>query len=188
MPKLTPLLPALLIVASQAALSQDVPEVSKVPLAKLAELEALAGHWEMTVHIADETGSTWNATPPQAVELRFAHKGMMLEEVPAELDTPGFHMHTIITYDQYRQVYRKAALDDVWGILDLYEGELIDGRLVFTNLKAGTLFPVGEETWRGFRLTMELNSERRWMWIDKTDDQGTTWQPAFKSEYVRLDD
>jgi hypothetical protein len=82
-------------------------------------------------------------------------------------------------------VYRKAALDDVWGILDLYQGTIEDGKLVIDNLDAGTFFPIDENTWRGFRLTMELKTERRWMWIDKTDDNGKTWQPAFKSEYVR---
>ena len=37
----------------------------------------------------------------------------------------------------------------------------------------------------GFKLTLELEADQRWMWIDKTDDEGTTWQPAFKVQYVR---
>ena len=151
------------------AQAPEVPAVSRVPLAKMQALEMLAGQWQMTVYVTEDGGKTWTPTPPQDVAL----------------DSPGFHMHTFITYDQYRKVYRKAALDDVWGIFDLYQGEIEGDKLVIDNLDAGTFFPIDENTWRGFRLTMELKPDRRWMWIDKTDDNGETWQPAFKSEYVK---
>jgi hypothetical protein len=178
----------LLIVALSASGQDTVPQVSVEPLAKMQALSALAGDWELTVYATSDGGETWQPTPAQPVTLRFGHKGFMLEEIPADLDSPGFHMHTIITYDQYRGVYRKAALDDVWGILDLYEGSVIDDRLVLDNLESGTFFPLEDGTWRGFRLTMELKAGHRWMWIDKTDDRGATWQPAFKSEYRRVAD
>lgn len=182
--RLTILLAALLSCSTYAQ-DTKIPEVSRVPLAKMQALEMLAGQWQMTVYVTEDDGKTWTPTAPQDVELKFVHKGMMLEEVPGDLASPGFHMRTFITYDQYRQVYRKAALDDVWGILDLYQGTVEDGKLVVDNLDAGTFFPIDERTWRGFRLTMELKPDRRWMWIDKTDNNGMTWQPAFKSEYVK---
>jgi hypothetical protein len=179
-------LAVLLLPLAAAAPAQEVPEVSREPLARMQQLSMLAGKWRMTVFVTEDGGETWQATPPQDVELEFVHKGMMLEEVPGDLDSPGFHMRTYITYDQYRNVYRKAALDDVWGILDLYQGRIEGDRLVVDNLEAGTFFPLGDDRWRGFRLTIELKPDRRWMWIDKTDDDGRTWQPAFKSEYVKI--
>lgn len=54
-----------------------------------------------------------------------------------------------------------------------------------TNLESGTFFPLENGAWRGFRLTLELNAGSRWMWVDKTDDEGRSWQPAFKVRYVR---
>jgi hypothetical protein len=164
----------------------QVPQASVVPLEKMAALEALSGDWTMTVYATEDDGETWTPTPAQSVEIVYRHKGFLLEEIPADLDSPGFHMHTFLTYDQYRGVYRKAALDDVWGILDLYEGNIDDGWLVLDNLKSETFFPIGENQWRGFRLRMELKPGRRSMWIDKTDDRGQSWQPAFKAEYERL--
>lgn len=164
---------------------EAIPAVSAKPLQAMQRLAPLAGEWDMTVHMSADDGQTWNASPAQAVSLEYGHKGFMLEEKPATLDGPGFHMHTWLTYDQYREVYRKAALDDVWGIFDLYEGSIQDGRLVLTNLAAGTYFPLGDGTWRGFRLTIELKSDERWIWIDKTDDDGASWQPAFKVQYLR---
>ena len=105
--------------------------------------------------------------------------------MPGDLTTPGFHMRTTLSYDQYRQVYRKVALDDIWGIPDIYDGRIEGDRLVMTNLSAGTLFPLDNGKWRGFRLTLELKDGRRQMWVDKTDDNGESWQPAFRIEYTR---
>ena len=177
---------SLLALLPVLAFSQEdqVPTESVVPLEKMAALDVLAGRWTMTVYVTEDDGDSWTPTPAQTVEILFRHKGFLLEEIPSNLDSPGFHMHTFLTYDQYREVYRKAALDDIWGILDLYEGNVEDGWLILDNLKSETFFPVGDDRWRGFRLRMELRPERRWMWIDKTDDRGQSWQPAFKAEYV----
>ncbi len=176
-----------LVLSSSIGFAQDeeVPAVSQAPLEAMQRLAPFAGEWDMTVYVTADDGETWDATPKQIVNLQFVHKGFMLEEIPAQLDGPGFHMRTYLVYDQYRKVYRKAALDDVWGILDLYEGEIEDDRLVLTNLESGTFFPLEDGKWRGFRLTLELKPDRRWMWIEKTDDEGESWQHAFKAEYVR---
>lgn len=176
----------LLALATVTTAQDDgVPAVSKAPLDAMQRLATLAGEWDMTVFATADGGKTWDGSPAQVVALEYQHKGFMLEEIPQRLDGPGFHMRTYLTYDQYREVYRKAALDDVWGILDLYEGTLEDGQLVLTNLGSGTFFPLEDGRWRGFRLTLELKDDRRWMWVDKTDDEGATWQPAFKVEYVK---
>ena len=183
----TALLAALLVPPIAFAESHDdgVSAVSKPPLEAMQRLAPLEGEWDMTVFFSPDDGDTWNEAPSQLVTVSFDHKGFLLDEVPADLSVPGFHMRTFLTYDQYRNVYRKAALDDVWGILDLYEGVIEDDQLILTNLKAGTFFPLPDGKWRGFRLTVELKSSHRWVWIEKTDDEGASWQPAFKVEYVR---
>lgn len=165
------------------SLNETIPKVSLVPLAKMKDLSVLSGYWDMEVFITQDNGKSWQSTPKQSVSIIAGHKGMMLEERPMNLNSPGFHMHSFITYDQYRKVYRKAAVDDVWGIMDLYEGKIEDGKLIMTNLRAKTFFPVAENVWRGFRLIIELESPQRSMLIEKTDDNGKTWQAAFKVEY-----
>lgn len=144
----------------------------------------LSGDWSVTIYTSEDDGDTWTAAGTEPVSIKFGHKGFMLEEVPGDLTTPGFHMHTFITYDQYRGVYRKAALDDIWGILDLYEGNIVDNKLVLDNLKSGTFFPIDEKTWRGFRLTLDLQPSNREMLVESTDDNGETWQARFKMHYV----
>ncbi len=179
------LLCGIVLMTASNAQEESAPSVSTAPLQAMQRLAMLAGEWDMTVFTTADDGQTWDSNPAQIVVLKFAHKGFMLEEVPTDLDGPGFHMHTTLTYDQYRKVYRKAALDDVWGILDLYEGTLENDRLVLTNLASGTFFPLEDGRWRGFRLTLELKEDRRFMWVDKTDDEGESWQPAFKVEYTK---
>ena len=151
---------------------------------QMQRLKVLEGYYSLVVHMSNDSGKTWQQGPAQKVQLRLRHNGLLLEELPLELSGAGFHMNTYLTFDQYRSVFRKAAIDDVWGVMDIYQGTIVDETLVLTNLESGTLFPVGADTWRGFRLSVPLTAGERTMLIEKTDDFGQSWQPAFKSVYT----
>lgn len=159
---------------------------SKVPLDAMEKLAVMHGKWELVVDMSFDNGKTWQSSPPGVVDIQPRHKGLLLAEIPKDLTSPGFHMETYLSFDQYRQVYRKAAIDDVWGVMDMYEGTIVDDALVMTNLKSQTFFPVAENTWRAFRLTMQLTQPTRTMTIEKSDDNGETWQPAFIARYKKV--
>ncbi len=161
-------------------------DVSKAPLAAMQHLEPLQGKWELIVRSSFDNGTTWQKGETQIVELLPRHKGMILAELPEDLAVPGFHMESYLSFDQYRQVYRKAAIDDVWGIMDIYEGKLEGDHLVMDNLRSGTHFPISDGVWRAFRLDIELTQPNRKIVIDKSDDGGKTWQPAFVAEYKKV--
>lgn len=160
---------------------------SHVPQNAMKQLQQLAGSWKMTVESTNDNGKTWMASPTQNVNITLKHNGMVLEEKPSESDKAMFKMLTYITYDQYRGVYRKAAIDDVWGIMDLYEGKIVDNKLILDNLTSKTFFPISKDVWRGFRLTADLSltGNSRQMLIEKTDDNGQSWQPAFRATYIK---
>ncbi|MCI5105960.1 MAG: hypothetical protein MRY76_04550 [Pseudomonadales bacterium] len=181
------LLAASLSVFGQSGTETEVAAESREPLQKMQALEQLAGRWELSMEVLAEDGVTWEAAPPQIVELSFRHKGLMLAELPTDLSTPGFHMETYITWDQYRDVYRKVAIDDVWGIMDIYDGVREGNTIVFTNLRSGTTFPISDTVSRNFRLTMEIASPQRSFIVDKSDDGGRSWQPAFRQSYRLID-
>jgi len=174
---------AMLFATSVQANEPSRPAVSEKPYAMMQNLAMLEGHWSMVTEMTEDDGQTWQAFPGAEVDLHLRHKGMILAEVPADTASPGFHMETYISFDQYRNVYRKAAIDDVWGIMDMYEGTPEGDTIVFTNLKSGTTFPVGDNVWRNFRLTLELKSPVRMLHIEKSDDGGKTWQKAFRITY-----
>lgn len=166
--------------------TQTIPEASKIPLKKLNELSPLLGTWSMVMESTYDNGNTWHKSDPIKVEVKSRLKGLSISEMPLEIAKDGFNLETFITFDQYRKVYRKAVIDDTWGIMDIYEGNIENGKLILTNLKSETFFPITEKISRGFKLIIELKSNKRIMEILKTDDLGKTWQPAFKSIYTKI--
>ena len=171
------------LLAAFPAGAQDVDPGATARI-QMERLRVLEGDYSLVVHMSNDGGETWQKGAAQKVKLRLRHNDLLLEELPVELAEQGFHMNTYLTFDQYRSVFRKAAIDDVWGVMDIYQGNIFDDTLVMTNLESGTLFPVGADTWRGFRLSVPLIAGERTMLIEKTDDHGQSWQPAFKSVYT----
>lgn len=172
--------------AMSAAAQDAVPEPSKEPLAAMERLAGMLGTWQMVTDYSPDNGKTWQKSPPARAELKLRQKGMMLVETPLDTDQPGFHLESIFGYDQYRDVYRLVAIDDYWGIVDLYEGTIDGNRLVVTNLKSGTFFPIDENTSRAFRIAIDLTGDTRQMVIHKSDDGGKTWQPNFTITYTKI--
>jgi len=162
------------------------PSVSEVPYKKVQALSVLEGNWEVQTKYSPDGGATWSASPAHQVQVEIMHKGMVLAEQVLQPTNEGFTIMSFLSYDQYRNVYRFAAIDDVWGLMDIYEGTIQNEKLVLTNLKAKTFFPIGDGKWRGFRLILELKDHARKMIIDATDDYGESWKPAFIVDYKKV--
>lgn len=171
----------LILLAFSFCLSAQQSEV----ISQMQKLEVLTGKWQLVVDSSFDGGQTWQSTAPVEISIELGHKGRLLKEVPVTPLEKGFNMEAYLSYDQYRKVFRKAAVDDVWGIMDIYEGTIEGENLVMTNLKAGTTFPIGEGVWRAFRLTIELKADERKMIIDASDDGGAHWKPAFIARYKK---
>ncbi|UTW54665.1 DUF1579 family protein [Kordiimonas sp. SCSIO 12610] len=162
------------------------PAISEKPYTMMQKLNSLAGQWQMETKVSMDGGKTWTSAPKNRVTIQYDHKDMVISEKPVKAANGGFNMLSFITYDQYRDVYRKAAIDDVWGIMDIYEGKIHGDKLVMTNLKSQTLFPLEDGKWRGFRLTLELKSDLRQMTVESTDDNGESWSPNFVITYTKV--
>jgi len=168
-----------LFLSSHYSFANEPVDVAK----KMQRLSLLEGLWTMTVEFTPDKGQTWNTMPSVEVDVSFGHKNRLMREIPINPSEQGFNMETYLSFDQYRNVYRKAAIDDAWGIMDIYEGSIKDSYLIMTNLKSGTTFPVSDGKWRAFRLSIQLASPQRKMIIDASDDNGQTWHPSFIVTY-----
>lgn len=165
---------------------ENVPEPSKAPFAAMQKLAPMAGTWSMIMEYSPDDGANWQKAPASEVTYSYQMKNLILGEVPSDDAASTFQTASFYSYDQYRKTYRIAVLDDTWGIMDIYEGNIEDGFLVATNLKAGTTFPIDEKISRAFRLKIEFsNQSERKMIIDKSDDGGKSWQPNFKLTYTK---
>lgn len=160
---------------------------SDTPRAELAKLAPLLGTWIQTMSSTSDGGETWQTSAPETVSLVMRNKGLLVAETPHDTSGPGFNIETYFTYDQYRQVFRMAAMDDVWGLMDVYEGVMSDDGLTVTNLRSQTGFPT-EQGLKLFRLQFQMpEGNERWVIIDGTFDGGDSWEPAFKIHLVRAD-
>ena len=111
----------------------------------------------------------------------------MTEEISDLVPADVFIVETFITYDQYRKLYRLAAIDDTFGLMDIYEGDFMnDNTLQVTNLRADTNFPTNDGGEMYFRLTFtELDENTREFLVERSSDNGANWQPMNMNKMVR---
>ena len=178
---------AALLVSAHLALAQDATlSPSDIPRAAMERLASLEGHWSSVTRYSSDKGQSWSEGPLQRVKFERRQKSLMIAEIPLTTDLPGFHLESFFTYDQYRGLYRVAVIDDTWGIMDIYEGTFEGDRLVLTNLRAATGFPM-EGGVRHFRLIYEFHDMERTVTIDASDDGGESWFPNFVVTFQRED-
>ncbi len=172
---------------SYGALAQDeVPEASKAPLKAMEILASFAGTWQVQMSYSPDDGATWQMLPAARHEVSFREKNLILTEQPMESNPNAFQSASYYSYDQYRELYRVAVMDDTWGLLDVYEGKPEGDKLILTNLKSGTFFPTGDGRWRAFKLMLDLTGDtERMLIVEKSDDGGASWQPNFKVSYTK---
>jgi hypothetical protein len=175
-----------LSVISQVGFASDEGEAT-APTA-LEILEGHEGQWTVSGRRLDPDG--WTDITPQMAEIESVYGGRAYVET-TQIDFGGSQsgLQTTLTWDGFRDVYRIAALDEGFGLLDVYEGRLdTDGRLVATNLRSDTYFEFGEDTRLHFQLRWSFISDDRFMFdVLMTADGGASWTPYFELEYRRVD-
>ncbi|WP_412546798.1 DUF1579 family protein [Maricaulis sp. MIT060901] len=171
-----------MLLALALATTLNTIQVTPAPGAEAREemsrLASLAGSWVATIEIMQPDGG-WETAGEEMVEIRYMLGGLALREDPAEHPVNPFRLESTIQYDQNRDLYRLAVMDDTWGNMDIYEGEWNeDGALVLTNLRSGTSFENPDGTSLSFRLTTRIDGPNSNVFqIDMTADNGETWRP-----------
>jgi len=161
----------------------EVPLSSAKPLAMMEKLEPLSGIWSLTRKITEDGGQTWQDTTVSKVQIRARQNGMLLEEAAVGEDDSVFHVVVLLSYDQYQFVFRQAAIEDYWGLMDVSEGTIEDDVLVMDNLESKTFYPMDNGRLRALRIRVELTTPSRTSYIDESYDRGHTWAPLFELHY-----
>lgn len=177
---------AALCVFSASALAQDAG--SDRQLEAMARLAPLAGDWTVTGRIMGPEGA--QALEPGEARTRYAFNDRGLED-NARLDLGGdgpTHLRTLFSYDPYRGLYRLSVMDDTFGLLDIYEGDFDeDGRLVVTNLRTDTSYPI-EGGQLHFKLVYDFtHSDGHDFDVYMSADRGTSWALYFDQRYTLAD-
>ena len=162
-------------------------DVEKIPLEKMAKFESLLGYWN-TVQYSYENDA-WIQIATSIVTYNKKLKGKLIaEEIHDLMPDNIFIVETFISYDQYRNLYRLAAIDDTFGLMDIYEGDFISSKIFqVTNLRAGTNFPTDYGGEMYFRLTFtEIGNNTREFLVERSTDNGNTWSPMNMNKMVRV--
>jgi glyoxylase-like metal-dependent hydrolase (beta-lactamase superfamily II) len=158
-----------------------VPPIHQQVRAGMRSLRFLLGRWT-----GSQTPGDTSRTPlPQPIEITS-------EVVPVlggaafegRMTTPGYRFVLTFSYDVAQQLYRVAALDDVSGLLDIFEGKIgADGALTVDNLRLGTFYvnQRGERVHSRLRFAPTEGGLFR-LDVSETVDRGANWTPS--SHYV----
>jgi len=167
-------------------IAAQTSEIEKVPLEKMAMLDSILGKWH-TVQYAYENNA-WKKIATSQVTYSKKLKGKMIAEEIHDLEPDNvFIVETFISYDQYRNLYRIAAVDDTFGLMDIYEGDFISPeKFQVTNLRAGTNFPTDDGGEMYFRLTFtEIDNDTREFLVERSTDNGMSWSPMNMNKMSR---
>lgn len=171
-------------ILSGAALAQE--DLSARQLEAMARLAPLAGDWVVTGEVMGPEGA--QAMTPGTAEAHYAFNERGIEET-ALIDLGSVEglteLRTLFTYDPYRDIYRLSVMDGAYGLLDIYEGGFDeDGRLVTTNLRADTSFPI-EGGQLHFKLVRDFTgSDGHDFAVYMSADRGETWVLYFDQHYA----
>lgn len=163
------------------------PALFRRPLPEgMTALAPLGGEWQVTV----EQKPAPNAPPvttKTTSTITPVLGGTALQE-RLTWDDQGRPVEEVRTWswDRFRKVYRLAAIDDVNGHLDIYEGTLADGKLTLANAETRTALttPDGKAVIGRYTVSGITPTGFRLDW-ESSRDEGKTWIPGGTFLYAK---
>lgn len=125
---------------------------------------------------------TWKETTTDTVQFSFIKKGNYLKAVMGG----QYEYELIFSYDQFQRKYRMSSIDQVSGLLDIYEGNLQEGKLVIDNVAKDTYYTMGGKNYYN-RLTLsKISTNEGLMLIEGSDNRGEKWQLISQVLFYKL--
>lgn len=153
----------------------------------IAALAHMEGTWRVTAYERAADGAWHPGTPTTATIESLLDGNGWAEHVEVRGPNIGFTLYTVFTYDVFRKVYRSMTLDANEGLMDVYEGALVDGTLTLTNEKAETWFITDSGAALKFKLEYVLTSpDAHTLNVAFAAVNTSAWQPMMRIEYERM--
>lgn len=148
-----------------------LPSSAQSEVYGIKELAYLTGKWKAVTNVMTRSGS-WKETTTDTVEFSFVKKGNYLKAVMGG----QYEYELVFSYDQFQRKYRVSSIDQVSGLLDIYEGNLQEGKLVINNVVKDTYYTMGGTNYYN-RLTLSRTSTNEaLMLIEGSGNRGEQWQ------------
>ena len=179
------ILSVILALLSVAGLGSTVHAQSEEAQAAMVRLAPLVGVSQVS-GVRHSPDGTMQLSPSQA-EGEMILGGHALRETSHIEQQPGdvISLQTEFSFDQFRDRYRIAVLDNDFGLMDIYEGRFVsDALLVATNLRSDTHFPLEDGRAMHFQLRWDFSEPTVHFDVFLTVDGGANWLPFFELEYA----
>ena len=179
------LLISILLFNTVITVASNDPSVK--PREALSKLNGILGEWSITTYYYNPKEQAFQEQAKSTLTASSILKGLGIREQRVSVDD-GAALGIDVTYgyDQYRDLYRFVILDDGWGVVDFYEGNIIGDQLIATNVGKNTDFPLANGGKLEFRFNIDLSGDERSVLIEMTADEGKTWSPLYRHDYERI--
>lgn len=150
-------------------------------------LNLMVGDWNVEQFTYAANGE-WQKTSTSKMNMVSGLSGFMVSGESRDMMPKGaMHLELTLTYDQFRRTYRMSVIDSIYGLMDIYEGNMnSDGHLVMTNIKSDTHFPYENDIMH-FRFTFnDDEADKITFSIEQTSTRGETWAPMLNYVMTKL--
>lgn len=145
---------------------------------KMSVLSSFIGEWDVSqfTYTANEK---WEKSSTSRIDFKSSLSAMVISgETRDMMPSNAMNLQLTFTYDQFRKTYRLSVIDSLYGLMDIYEGNMnVGDDLVLTNLNSDTNFPV-ENGVMHFRFTFkDDDADKKSFSIEQTSTRGEKWGP-----------
>lgn len=159
---------------------------------EMKQVASLVGEWEVTGKRRLGPDAPWKEFQTTSTITSILN-GRFLQErnsIPAEIvgipAAPGSRVEFLIlySYDRVHKVYRVGVLDNVFGLLDIYEGQFDNDRLVVSN-EGTTAIVRGGIKFAGRNTIYNVSPNSFQSDWEETRDGGKIWMVGLALTYKR---
>jgi hypothetical protein len=176
-----------------------------VPM-EMTPLSFLPGDWRVALFTPvdpTEAEPRWQPWDTTASRFEAIYGGAFVREIgdgfpigSSSIGADGFDRRAYqatFSWDRFQRLYRVTYIDNITGLLDIYQGPLDDGQLIVTNLHTGTYNTLGTDgsVQFGRLIVSEIADDRfvmTWQWVNPVDvPQGgaVPWRWGVRMIYQR---
>lgn len=155
------------------------------PAPELDPIARLVGAWELHVEQFRPGSEDWIVVPSDTslvwleMDGRYVRQRLVLRPPGQRPLTTDF----LFSFDPWERRYRVAVLDDLFGLLDVFEGTWEGGTLRVDNVESRTFF---SDQGIASRFDLDLEEDRIHVrqWISY--DEGATWTELYRGSATRI--
>jgi Protein of unknown function (DUF1579)/Domain of unknown function (DUF4440) len=170
------------------ASTRDEPNRSVQPLTSSAmqRVSSLAGAWMVRFRGRPTPKDSFSTSYTSSIITPLLGGGFQQERVAMPLPKGGaISLIGLLGYDQFRQQYRFAWLDDAYAMFDVHEGAWQQDRLVVNNVRSRTTLKDGRRDVYGQMVWRDVTMNSFIVESQASVDSGATWFTQAEARYER---